>query len=545
PGIKAGAGKTPRPPDVYIALFIQVRLSPPPLSPPSESETYILQLNVAQIRAAEADQTDRRLKASQSILPASFDTKKHTMAGEQRFVISARIIGSVHRDAPKLKVFMTSVLWSDETEVIIYRSFQDFKEFHRQLKKSFPHFNPLKKKDRLIPKFRGKAMKANLQQKGSKKSIKRMKFLESYCDELLKCDHKVTQSSEVTRFFTPKDQDMQPDFTKNSVMIMLSEDMHDGSGGGGGGATQGGSITNPFVTQTYRCVAPYETKDTKNRPFKVAVDEKLDVLIKDPAGWWLVENEEKCLAWFPAPYLELLEDEDDGDARFHTAGALYCAVRSYSAQKDDEVSVAIGSVVEVLRKSDDGWWFVRFNGKAGYIPSMYLQPYNNPRAGVFSLQRKLHSSTLNLATSREPQTSQNQDSSPEMNPAGPSGGAPTLPSRLHKAQSLDALSESWSQKQPVRDPSTSDSRLRSSSNASVESSLSSFSSDSESSASLRDEVQRQSPTGLQGDGGDSSSNLSPQSTAAPPPPLTVLDHSGPKAVTGPPGCHPDPRPRRS
>lgn len=31
------------------------------------------------------------------------------------------------------------------------------------------------------------------------------------------------------------------------------------------------------------------------------------------SGWWLVENEDKRMAWFPAPYLEKLdEDEDDG-----------------------------------------------------------------------------------------------------------------------------------------------------------------------------------------------------------------------------------------
>jgi len=42
------------------------------------------------------------------------------------------------------------------------------------------------------------------------------------------------------------------------------------------------------------------------------------------------------------------------------AGALYCAVRNYSSEKDDEVSVPLGSVVEVLRKSDDGWWFIRY-----------------------------------------------------------------------------------------------------------------------------------------------------------------------------------------
>lgn len=52
----------------------------------------------------------------------------------------------------------------------------------------------------------------------------------------------------------------------------------------GAGHGTSGNVTQPFVTETYRCVAPYETKDTKNKPFKVAMDEKLDVLIKDKAG---------------------------------------------------------------------------------------------------------------------------------------------------------------------------------------------------------------------------------------------------------------------
>ncbi|XP_078136102.1 uncharacterized protein LOC144536716 [Sander vitreus] len=255
-----------------------------------------------------------------------------------------------------------------------------------------------------------------------------------------------------------------------------------------------GNITHPFVTQTYRCVAAYETKDTKNRPFKVAVDEKLDVLIKDPAGWWLVENEDKLLAWFPAPYLELWDGEDDNNAGFQLAGALYCAVRSYSTKKDDEVSVPIGSVVEVLRKSDNGWWLIRFNGKAGYIPSMNLQPYNNPRAGLYSLQRKLHSSTLNLATSREPQASRAPSVSEEISPrrgsAGQSRGEPSVLWRLHKARSLDVLSETRSQTQMERDVSTSDRRARSTSNTSNTSTESSFSS-SDSSSSLKKEAQHE------------------------------------------------------
>lgn len=88
------------------------------------------------------------------------------MTGDQRFVISARVIGAVQRHTPKLKVsstqlkmllmllslsmlfsftvisifivatqtFMISASWSDQTEVIVYRSFQDFRKFHVSFK---------------------------------------------------------------------------------------------------------------------------------------------------------------------------------------------------------------------------------------------------------------------------------------------------------------------------------------------------------------------------------------------------------------------------
>ncbi|KAI4807177.1 hypothetical protein KUCAC02_027004 [Chaenocephalus aceratus] len=379
------------------------------------------------------------------------------MAADQRFVMSVRIIGAVHRDTPKLKMFMISVLWSDNTEVIIYRSFQEFRKCHRQLKKRFPSMNIFKKNNRVIPKFRGQARKSS-QKKGSKRSIQRMKFLESYCEKVLKCDQSVTQTPEVTQFFMPKDHDLQPDFTKNSIMILMCDALPDG-GGGAVFHQPTGSVTHPFVTQTYSCVAAYETKDTKNRPFKVAMGEKLDVLIKDPAGWWLVENDSKGLAWFPAPYLQLLDGEDEEDSVFQHAGV------SYTTKQHDEVSVPIGSAVEVLRKSDDGWWLVRFNGKAGYIPSMNLQPYNNPRAGRYSLQRKLHSSTLTLASSRESPASRRSSDITGLR----SDSAIQFRGHLHKARSLDVLSETRTQME--RD-------ARSMSNTSTDTSVSVFKSTS-------------------------------------------------------------------
>ncbi len=43
------------------------------------------------------------------------------------------------------------------------------------------------------------------------------------------------------------------------------------------------------------------------------------------------------------------------------SGMLYTAVKSYKATKDDEITVTIGSVVEVLQKSENGWWLIRYS----------------------------------------------------------------------------------------------------------------------------------------------------------------------------------------
>ncbi|KAJ7984702.1 hypothetical protein DPEC_G00357490 [Dallia pectoralis] len=373
------------------------------------------------------------------------------MGDQKRFAISARIIGMIHGESTRVKMFMTSILWSDESEVVVYRSFPDFRNLHRRLKKRFPVENLLRKREKRIPKFRAMTMWRKIQEKRPSWSVRQMKLLQNYCTELLQCDNDVARCSDVTEFLCPKSHDLQADFTKNSIVILPSEEM----AGMSGHRLSMGNVTHPCVTQSYCCVAPYVTKDTKNKTFEVALGERLDVLIKDPAGWWLVENEKKQLAWFPAPYLETCEeheDEDDLDG-IPARGMIYCAVRSYSTKKADEVSVPIGSAVEVLRKSDDGWWLIRYNGRAGYIPSMYLQPSNYPCAGLHTLQSKLYSSSLCLATQMN---SASLDHESSVSSFAPTRHEKTelqqrttsqpmsnqrRPSRLQKSCSLELLSE--------------------------------------------------------------------------------------------------------
>lgn len=46
--------------------------------------------------------------------------------------------------------------------------------------------------------------------------------------------------------------------------------------------------------------------------------------------------------------------------------------------------------------------FLRYNRKAGFVPSMYLQQYNNPRIRMMPAQREMTSSTLDLAQLQHP-----------------------------------------------------------------------------------------------------------------------------------------------
>ncbi|NXR89557.1 NOXO1 oxidase, partial [Hypocryptadius cinnamomeus] len=159
------------------------------------------------------------------------------------------------------------------------------------------------------------------------------------------------------------------------------------------------SITLPQVSQSYRCIEAFETKDTKNKPFTVAQKEIVEVLIKDMTGWWLVENADKQIAWFPASYLEELDACEDIQNAFSSdeEGSLYFVVQAYEAQKADELSLNQGVVVEVLRTSHNGWWLIRYNGCTGYMPSLCLRPYQNPHHKLQSML-SLHACTPSLSS---------------------------------------------------------------------------------------------------------------------------------------------------
>uniref|UniRef100_A0A452J086 PX domain-containing protein n=1 Tax=Gopherus agassizii TaxID=38772 RepID=A0A452J086_9SAUR len=292
-----------------------------------------------------------------------------------RYPVDVKAVGLMQCRKQK---YMMAVSWSDRNNLLIYRTFEEFKKFHKVLKRKFPiEGGLLKKSDRSIPKYCGQGSNAKLMQRRSRnlsRSMERLKLLETYSQELLKADAKVSQSEDVIQFFKAQTQDLDPSFPKNSLspgfrtnqcqtllssIIIMPSEMGDGKKDQF--KQQNTSVTQPVVSQNYSCIEAYETKDTKNRPFKVANKEIVEVLIKDVTGWWLVENKDQQIAWFPAPYLEaraLSYLQSRNDPFLFLPGTLYYTVRAYKSQKADELSLNVGVVVEVLEKSDNGWWLI-------------------------------------------------------------------------------------------------------------------------------------------------------------------------------------------
>ncbi|NXG23985.1 NOXO1 oxidase, partial [Grallaria varia] len=306
-----------------------------------------------------------------------------------RYPVDVKAVGFMQ--CRKQKNYMMFVSWSDQNNILIYRTFEDFKKFHKEMKRKFPVVSGSL---RSLPRSKGVTMQ---HRKGGKlnRCLETLKLLETYSQELLKMDTKISQSEDVNEFFKARTQDLDPSFPENSVVIMPSEFRREEK-------QQPISITLPQASQSYRCIESFETKDTKNRTFTVAQKEIIEVLIKDMTGWWLVENADKQIAWFPASYLEELDIHEDIQTAFSSneEGSLYFVVQAYEAQKADELSLHCGVVVEVLRTSDNGWWLIRYNGSTGYIPSMCLRPYKNPHHKLQTIiSCGLNASTPNLYSS--------------------------------------------------------------------------------------------------------------------------------------------------
>ncbi|XP_006893935.1 PREDICTED: NADPH oxidase organizer 1 [Elephantulus edwardii] len=268
----------------------------------------------------------------------------------------------------RLQTFIFSVRWSDGGNIFVHRNHEDFRRLHKTLEKTFPlEAGLLNRYDRVLPPLPDLRLWARVGQ--THRGLAHLRRLEAYAKMLLTVSEPISRNPVVTHFFTPQALDLKPGLPPGSlVTLSVPEEPLP--------APASSPDIRRLEAQNLRCLQPYCTQDTRGRPFRVCAQEALDVLLRHPSGWWLVENEVKQTAWFPAPYLEEVAPGpwQEGDLPLGTSGLLFYASRAYEPRVSDELSVPAGAQVCVLEGSDCGWWLCRYSGRVGLLPAVLLQP---------------------------------------------------------------------------------------------------------------------------------------------------------------------------
>ncbi|XP_053413862.1 NADPH oxidase organizer 1 [Nycticebus coucang] len=275
------------------------------------------------------------------------------MAGD-RHPVSVRAVALVRIE--RLQTFTFSVHWSDGSDTFMRRSWNEFRQLQKTLKETFPvEAGLLRRSDRVLPKLPDASLltRGGLMGRG----LARLQLLETYAQKLLATAERVVQSPVLTGFFAPQPLDLEPALPPGSLVILPApkEPLS---------LPAGSPTIHSLETQSLRCLQPFSTQDTRGGSFHARAQERLDVLLRHPSGWWLVENEDQQTAWFPAPYLEEVSLSQDSEWAVSTwsNGPQFCASRAYEGSRADELSVPVGARVSVLKTSDRGWWLCRCRG---------------------------------------------------------------------------------------------------------------------------------------------------------------------------------------
>ncbi|XP_033614542.1 NADPH oxidase organizer 1 isoform X3 [Fukomys damarensis] len=211
-----------------------------------------------------------------------------------RYPVSVRAAALVQMERPQ--TFAFSVHWSDGSDTFVCRNWDAFRQLQKTLKTTFPvEAGLLRRSDRLLPKLPD----APLFSRGGRTGhgLARLRLLETYAQALLATVDRVSRSPVLTGFFEPRAGDLESALPPGSTVILPVPEMPSPH-------PVHSLDIHSLEAQSLCCVHAFHTQDTQGRPFHAEAQESLDVLLRHPSGWWLVQNEGEQKAWFPAPYLE-------------------------------------------------------------------------------------------------------------------------------------------------------------------------------------------------------------------------------------------------
>lgn len=97
-----------------------------------------------------------------------------------------------------------------------------------------------------------------------------------------------------------------------------------------------------------------------------------------PGGWWEgTLTTTGRTGMFPDNFVRVLEPDDKNPVVLRDKTAAQnrrCKViYSYRENKPDELTLAVGDVIEIFEEVEEGWWRGKLNGKVGVFPSNFVE----------------------------------------------------------------------------------------------------------------------------------------------------------------------------
>ncbi|OBS80616.1 hypothetical protein A6R68_21174 [Neotoma lepida] len=214
------------------------------------------------------------------------------MAGP-RHPVSAHAVALVQME--RLQTFAFSVLWSDNSDSSVRRSWDEFRQLQKILKKTFPvEAGLLQKSERVLPKLPDAPLLTRRGHTG--RGLVRLRLLDTYVQALLATSEHVLRSSALNDFFAPKLLDLEPTLppgrADEKADLCVGEER--------------GIPTLPTHFSRAAALPSLVILPTPEEPLSQPASNLAihSLEAQSMRCWWLVENKDQQIAWFPAPYLE-------------------------------------------------------------------------------------------------------------------------------------------------------------------------------------------------------------------------------------------------
>ncbi|XP_050398770.1 SH3 and PX domain-containing protein 2B [Patella vulgata] len=252
-------------------------------------------------------------------------------------------------------VYVMRVSWSDGGTYIIYRRYSRLFDLQSALLDKFPiEAGSVDPEARIIPFIPGKIIFGRSHIRDV--AVKRLGPIDEYCKGIIKLPAKISQCDEVLEFFEVDRDDLDPPRLEEKSKNVGKE---------------AEKISQPKSLKQYTVTSDYEKQDRGEIDLTSGM--LVEVVEKSETGWWFV-NSEDAQGWVPSTYLQPADGTTETISIKVTPGQeeKYICIEKFESGGDDEISLEKGSVVEVLEKNLEGWWFIRHNGNEGFAPATYL-----------------------------------------------------------------------------------------------------------------------------------------------------------------------------